>query len=228
MLQALLTINPSSLVVDELLHHLEAVNDEGFAYFYCARHEVDRQDPDAIFRAILKQLSHIKTGCIHPLVVEHYRASKREGFPTGDLAIAESTDLILKLLQVYPKTTIVIDALDECDLKRREDLFESLQKIVMLTANLVKIFVSSRDDTDITRQYAALPNLYIQAKDNVNDINAFVDYKIDESIRKRKLLNGKLSPELKRRIVRTISDGANGMLETYLPATPVLLRANIR
>lgn len=212
-----LTINPSSLVIDDFLHQLQTVSDEGFGYFYCDRHEADRQDPDAIFRAILKQLSHVKTGCIHPHVLEHYRASKREGFPSGELAIGESTDLIIKLLHVYSKSTIVIDALDECDINRREDLLESLQKILTLAPNLVKIFVSSRDDKDITRQYSALPNLYIQAKDNVHDINAYVDYKIDESIRKRKLLNGKLSPELKELIVRTIQNGANGMFEAYLP-----------
>lgn len=212
----LLTINPRSLIIDDLLHHLETVSDERFGYFYCDRHEADRQDPDAIFRAILKQLSHVKTGCIHPHVVEHYRASKREGFPSGELAIGESTDLILKLLEVCPKTTIVIDALDECDFNRREDLLESLQKILIHAPNLVKIFVSSRDDKDITRQYAALPNLYIQANDNIHDINAYVDYKIDESIRKRKLLDGKLSPELKELIVRTIQNGANGMFEAYL------------
>lgn len=171
-------------MVDVLLHQLQAVNDEGFAYFYCDRNEGDRQDPEVILRAIMKQLSHLKAGYLHPPVVKHYLASRRAGFPSDSLAISESTDLILQLLDVYPKTTIIIDALDECDRKRREGLFESLQKIINSAPNLVKIFVSSRDDTDIKRQYATLPNLYIQASDNFHDINTFVDHQIEESIRK--------------------------------------------
>lgn len=198
-------------MVDVLLNQLKVDNDEGFAYFYCNQNETERQDPEAILRAILKQLAYLKAGVLHKPVVEHYLASKLEGFPSGDLAIRESTELILQLLNIYPKTTIIIDALDECDRKLREDLFESLQKIVTLAPNLVKIFVSSRDDADITKRYAVLPNLYIEATDNVEDINSFVESKVSECIQKRRLLNGQVKPELKSLICRTLSDDANGM-----------------
>lgn len=198
-------------MVDFLLAQLEADNDEGFAYFYCNRNETERQDPDTIFRAILKQLSYLKTGVLHAAVVEHYNTAKLEGFSSGDLGIHESADLILQLLNIYPKTTIIIDALDECDPKLREDLFEALERILTLAPNLVKIFVSSRDDADITHRYAELPNLYIEANDNADDINRFVQSQISECIQKRKLLNGKVSSELKELICTTLSNDANGM-----------------
>lgn len=195
-------------MVDVLLNQLKVDNDEGFAYFYCNQNETERQDPEAILRAILKQLM---AGVLHKLVVEHYLASKLEGFPSGGLAIRESTELTLQRLNIYPKTTIIIGALDECDRKLREDLCESLKKIVTLAPNLVKIFVSSRDDADITKRDAVLPNLYIEATDKVEDINNFVESKVNECIQKRRLLNGQVKPELKDLICRALSDDANGM-----------------
>jgi hypothetical protein len=50
-------------------------------------------------------------------------------------------------------TVIVIDALDECDPGKRADLFDLLNDIRDQSLNLVKIFVSSRDDSDIVRDF---------------------------------------------------------------------------
>lgn len=46
-------------------------------------------------------------------------------------------------------TTIVIDALDECNSNERQYLLDSIEQILQDSFSLVKIFVSSRDDQDI-------------------------------------------------------------------------------
>lgn len=205
-------MNNSSMVIDFLLGQLEVDSHEGFAYFYCNRNETERQDPDCVFRAILRQLACTKTGELYAPVIDYYKALKNDGFASGDLGIRDSTNLIIQLLkEVYPKTTIVIDALDECDPKARENLFEALQNITSLAPDLVKIFVSSRDDDDIKQNFEGLPNLYIEANDNAEDIARFVESKVSECIQKRKLLKGKVKPQLKESICKSLSNDANGM-----------------
>lgn len=104
-------------------------------------------------RCILRQLSFSKAGGpIRKPVEDAYRDRKEEaedeGFETPKLNVAECEELIIRLLDRDP-ATIVIDALDECDSKRRYLLFRALDNIIQKSASLVKIFVSSREDNDI-------------------------------------------------------------------------------
>lgn len=82
-------------------------------------------------------------------VITTYLKKEAEGFASRNLRINESCALIIQLIEHYLLTTIVIDALDECDLERRADLLETLETILRESPHLVKIFVSSRDDQDI-------------------------------------------------------------------------------
>lgn len=187
-------------------------NNEGFAYFYCSRNEHERQDPDSIFRAILKQLCYqANPPSIHKPVIEKYDQRREDGFALGDFVLGESQELIIKLLNIYPQTTIVIDALDESDPATRDALLDALQEIISRPSNLVKIFVSSRDDSDITSYLKEVPNLYIEATDNVDDISRFVQSSVSECIRKKRLLNGKVNKELEELICSTLRENAHGM-----------------
>jgi hypothetical protein len=75
----------------------------------------------------------------------------------------------------------------------------------------VKIFVSSRDDNDIVCQLTLSPNVFIRADDNGEDIKHFVDSEVDQSIRNKRLLSGKVSDELRSQIKITLTQGAQGM-----------------
>ena len=71
-------------------------------------------------------------------------------------------------------STIIIDALDECDPARRHELLLALERIRDESVNLVKMFVSSRDDQDIVRRLNNSPDVFIHATDNCEDIENFV------------------------------------------------------
>lgn len=58
-------------------------------------------------------------------------------------------NMLVSLLDIFPRRTIIISTLDESDPIERCRLLEVLNNIVQYSAGVVKIFVSSRDDVDI-------------------------------------------------------------------------------
>jgi hypothetical protein len=185
------------------------------AFFYCSRNtaEPTRSIPDSIIASIARQLSSLQPGDpLLPPAVAAYMKKEKEGFASGSLGIEESRALILQLVEHYQLTTIVIDALDECDPERRADLLESLEEILQESPRLVKIFVSSRDDQDIVLHLQDYPNLDLSSDKNMNDITSFVTAETHSLIKRRKLLalsSNKAS--LKTEIIEQVTKGANGM-----------------
>lgn len=100
---------------------------------------------------------------------------------------------------MFPHTTIVLDALDECEPSTREALLDSLVAVPSATTAPVKVFVTSRDDADLRRRFAARPDVYMRDGD------------IARCVLRGNLLDGDVSPELYARIVRALEAGANGM-----------------
>lgn len=188
------------------------------AYFYCARNttEPERADPEEVLRSLLEQLSSSdEDSPIRNPVVRAYEEKKKEakGRKPERLALDEIVDVILALLETNP-ATIVIDALDECDPARRQDLFLALRKIIQKSANLVKVFVSSRDDHDIVHRLQNSPNLYIHSKDNSEDIGHFVHWQVIRAIEEEKLICGNVSESLRDQVIETLISKAEGMLVT--------------
>jgi hypothetical protein len=191
------------------------------AYFYCARDsaEPERANPDEIMRSILKQVSGSKSDqSICPPILKMYQGRLREAEEDGSeitrLNIDECVALILSVAEETPMT-IIIDALDECDPQRRHELLKSLKDLINESASLIKIFVSSRDDGDIVLRLNDVPNIYIHAKDNSQDIERFVYQEVDRAIQDHRLLYGNVPPELKSKIISTLVDGASGMFVRY-------------
>ncbi|KAH6665987.1 hypothetical protein B0J14DRAFT_678599 [Halenospora varia] len=150
-------------------------------FFYCSQNTAEpaRSSPNAI------------PG--HPLLsltVAAYKKQEMEGFASGSLGIDESRALILQLVEHYPLTIIVIDALDD----------------------LVKIFVSSRRDHDIVLHLQDYPNLELSSKKNKDDISSFVTIKTYNLIKRKKLLALSTNKEkLKTEIIKQVTKNANGM-----------------
>ena len=176
-------------------------------YFYCARNlaEPERADPAAIFRSLVRQMSCIPcNGVILDPVQKVYKARKTDGFAAGPLTMSESKALIIELTQSRPLTTIVIDALDECDPVLRGELFDALTDILQSSNGLVKILVSSRNERDIICELNGCLNLEIEAKNNQADITHFVNHEVDDLIRKKRLLSGNVPDDLRKTIKQAL------------------------
>lgn len=90
-------------------------------YFYCLRSaaESERANPAAILASIVRQLSCVRPGLplLRP-VIEKYE-EKGQHFSLNGLNLDENRQLIIDLAEHYPMTTIIIDALDECESEER-------------------------------------------------------------------------------------------------------------
>jgi len=186
-----------------------------FAYFYCSwdTAEPTCADPDHVLRSILMELSSSDMDApIRQPAVLAYRERLREarGGRPEDLTLKECTTAIVKILEDSP-AIIVIEALDECDAVRRQDLILALRQIIRESPSVVKIFLSSRDDRDIVTKMRTASEVYIKAKDNSVDIKNFVVSQVEKAIEEERILNGKVSESLKADIIDTLINKANGM-----------------
>jgi len=181
-------------------------------YFYCKRDEPDLQDPTKIMQSLVKQLSVQLPGYGVPKpITDEYEKREKNAFSSRHLSFQECQNLTVSLLDIYPRTTIAIDALDEIDRQSRKPFLEALNTIAQASKSLVKIFVSSRDDDDIILELESVPNLYIDAADNAGDIERFIHREINNSIDRRMLLRGKVDDQLKRQIIAALVKKADGM-----------------
>jgi len=123
----------SLVVVEDALARYKAGDSPQPIFFYCSRNPVEpaRSNPQVILASLARQLSCLEPG--KPLLkpsVNIFREKEAEGFASGSLQIDESFNLVLQLIAQYPLTTIVIDAMDECDPQKRHELLKALEKIL--------------------------------------------------------------------------------------------------
>lgn len=125
------------------------------AFFYCARStaEPEHAKPAEIMGALLRQLASSKPDLpVKEPVPKEYEVRKKkaeEGCSAlKKLTVQDCTRLIIELAENHP-ATIILDALDECEETTRHELLEAFDEIISNSAEVVKVFVSSRDDIDI-------------------------------------------------------------------------------
>jgi hypothetical protein len=184
---------------------------EQLAYFYCSRAEENRRDPETILNTLIHQLAQADESKILEPVVDKYKKRQATGQNTSRLTLQESKELLLQLTDIYPQTTICLDALDEVDNEIRIHLLKSLKWIVEKSKNLVKIFATSRNDTDILHQFKIFPRIDVQPDDNANDINNFIKIKVEDAIADAQLLDGEISDVLAVEVYEVLCTRAKGM-----------------
>ncbi|KAL7273947.1 hypothetical protein RUND412_003174 [Rhizina undulata] len=160
---------------------------------------------------IVKQLSLMSPeGFLPKAVVSCYQELKKDGVKSRRLWLDQSTKLVLQLSKASERTIIIIDALDECKKGTRCELLDALQELRSSTEGL-KFFITSRNDDDIRNELEDESDVYIQPSDNSRDIELFVVTEVEKYISKKRLLGGRIRPELKQTIINTLTGGADGM-----------------
>lgn len=199
------------MVIDDILRAFDTQrSDEAIAYFYCDRNQASRRESISIMRSFVRQLSTTRTGdAMQPILVQFYRQKKRTGFASGEPDMEECVDLLRQYVNTYPQTTLVLDALDECDNPPiRKQLVKAFDDVLKHSLKPIKIFISSRPDTDIRHRLGTGPDVGIQATDNQDDIAKFVAAKLEEDDKDRQ---DKLSSELKKYIIDTLLRRSQGV-----------------
>lgn len=167
----------ASKVIDEIESHLDPASNQGFAFFYCNRNEADRREPLSVLRSYVRQLSSPAGNSerIQGTVRDLYRDMRLKG---SEFGLELCKEQILESVNLYDRTTLVLDALDECDRESRSHLMDMVERLLHESTKPVQIFISSRPDGDIRTRFENKPNIEIQAELNQGDIQQFVQSEI--------------------------------------------------
>ncbi|KAH7363777.1 hypothetical protein BKA65DRAFT_472146 [Rhexocercosporidium sp. MPI-PUGE-AT-0058] len=185
------------------------------AIFYCSQNTAEplRADPTSILASIARQLASLTpSSAVLPPVIDLYEEMEGQGSASGTLDIDESKELILALVNLYPVTTIIIDALDECCANERSVILNFIRMIVEESSSLVRIFISSREDGDIVFHLDRFPNMRISSGKNQVDIDAFVASETSLLVKPGYLLrNSARQQELAEEVATKVAAQASGM-----------------
>lgn len=182
---------------------------EGFAFFFCNRDEQNRRQALSVLRSLVRQLAAPKdnTQSVRKSLQE---ARQKTIGRASELGLSDCHGQLLESFNLYPRTFIVLDALDEVLDDELDLLMEKLDDLVGKTeaGNKVKLFVASRPEKEIARMYGSGPTVIINAGDNKADIERFVKMEMD-TIEKR-YPNSDVAL-MKEKITTTILDKCDNM-----------------
>lgn len=208
-----------SAVVDDFLseHSLNSLS-APIAYFYCGDSRFGRSwaDPDEVMRSLTRQFAIIdreKLDIHEQIALEFVRReaeAELDGFETPRLRSTDCAELVLNILGANP-AVIIVDAVDEIEEHRRHELLDALIRIRDESASIVKIFLSSRDNSYI---FASLPDaltLRVQDIDTRQDMERFVEHCVSTAISTRNLLNGSVSDDLRQNVKQFLLNRAGEM-----------------
>lgn len=179
----------ASRVVDWLEEGIVRANsDEAFAFFYCKRSDESRRDPVQILRSIVRQLAAPRTwqgrNEIHEAVDTRYNVGRDTG---TDLNFNACREVLKKFVETYPQTTIVLDALDECDRDCPYELMSLFDVLLAQASRPVKLFIASRPDGDIREHFSGRSIIDVRATENHNDICKYIHAEVQKHPRWSKL-----------------------------------------
>ena len=208
-------------VVDELQAERSATDNAApLAYFYCSRDtaEPKRADPCSILRTLVKQLSYVTVGgsLLEPTLVKSEQCVEQaalHGLSPTTLN-AEECFLLIRELTLLTPLTIVIDAVDECDPIERHILFKTIENVVSQSRNVVKIFLSGRQEDDVIARFGNNINLEVTDRRNSGDLCKFVESRVHETIQQGRLIRDLDDPRFEQRVIDALKKGAHGMYVT--------------
>lgn len=170
------------------------------AYIYFDFNEQDQQQPERCLASLVKQLV-----CqIQHLPKEIEELYDTLGSKQKSPTLEELYTALFVVAKQFPKTFIICDALDECDLKSQRTRL--LPLFHRMGGDGMKLFLTSRDyPEDIQDSLHNSAKLRLFAKEE--DIASYVERKIDENHRAKRLMDG----NCKKKIISELIDCAKGM-----------------
>ncbi|KAF7978591.1 hypothetical protein HWV62_45310 [Athelia sp. TMB] len=177
----------------------------GYAYIFFdgTMAQSDTIDYSKFTRSIIKQLSSRCGTMIPDALIEMYHACD-----DGDCQPSESQleRTLLRVLETFESTYILIDSLDEC--VEKADLLRWIQNVTSVSSGRLHLMLTSRPEPDIEHGLGSLSSVdKIQIGDETmtGDISAYLDARLQSA----EMVKWK-EPE-KREIKRTLVDGSGGM-----------------
>lgn len=186
----------SSLIIDRLTTEAPSP-EEAPIYFYIDFRNTAKTKVANIYRSLCVQLlSHFVD--LPDELEARYDKQKME-----NLYEQELLDILHLLVEkAKTPTTVVIDALDECE--TRNDFMNAMVELPEKTR--IRLLVTSRENVDIKHKFANQPTVQIRPELTKHDITLYVTEEV-----KRHARLGALSSDTREKVISTISSGADGM-----------------
>jgi hypothetical protein len=165
-----------------------------------------------MIRSLVSQLSQ---QCVKiPATLEGLFSSCQNG--QREPSLDDLLEVMHSMLQEFPHSYIVLDALDECRADRAEAM-STLERIVGWKLNETHLLVTSRKERDIE---ISLENI-VDTQNTISLQSELVDRDISKYIRQRLSSDKSLSkwqkdPDLKQEIETALMKGAHGMYASHL------------
>lgn len=146
------------------------------------------QQPLIILRSFVRQLSgkaFDDSGEIQSNLLQKCLKAKKE---MRELSYKDCEELILESLNLYSKTTIILDALDESDIGTY-NLAKNLIQMTEKSRRPVKVFISSRPDREYLEEVFKKNFLItVDASNQYDDIQKYLEDKLysTEKFKQRK------------------------------------------
>ncbi|KAJ6032479.1 Major facilitator superfamily domain general substrate transporter [Penicillium herquei] len=192
----------TSKVIDHLLENLHP--QENLAFYYCRRNGTAGEKPDDIIRSLLRQL--VTTSHHSDKVLKEVQTLyNAKGNTSSVLDIAAHRDLLVNSVNSYRRTTFVIDALDECDERKRKKLMDTINSLRSLS-NPVRVFISTRPRDDVERHFHGDPIIENKCEGLETDIKDFILEKTADLPHWPRF-----SQSTQTEIINTLSEKSDGM-----------------
>lgn len=178
-------------------------------FFYCSQNGGKRTSPEDLFRSLVAQLAWSVDGSS---IAESVKC-EYENRKNRELLLDECRELLAGLIALYQQTTIVVDALDECEYDR---LLHSLMKMVSKsTPKPIKFFFSSRTNVTLPKGFPTWEKLKLDSQKNLTgeDMKKYIQTEVKDREMlgfASRLLRGE-HPALEDRLVEVLTRRAQGM-----------------
>lgn len=195
--------------------HLDAIRSrrkERLAFFYCSRKSGKRTSPLEVLRSLIAQLA-TSSDCSS---VSRVVAKEYKDHPLRPIEIQECPELLTQLVNEYQETTIIIDALDECE--NADVLLLRLRELNNNAAGAqvsAKFFFSSRKQVEVDQFFEKCEKLEIGNGTDLlsDDMKIFVSTQVKEREKLclgSRLLRGRY-PQLEDELIEVLLDQSQGM-----------------
>ncbi|EAW21026.1 Ankyrin repeat protein [Aspergillus fischeri NRRL 181] len=176
-------------VIEFLLERAFHKDDEQVAYFYCSKGNAAGSPVAEILRSLVRQLAYSpKDKKLYDEINVLWEA--RSSPDTDPLTLKECKQILIQLLgRPDSAATLLIDALDECT---------------------ARVFMSSRDDVDVTRTLITCESVNIEPASVAGDFQVFVKKYVETECQRGHELGEQHNLAIRERLIRSVTDLGQG------------------
>ena len=198
----------SSIIEDIENHCKELPASRRVAYYYFDFSDQNVQNLDVLFRCLLWQLCKDEEYLPQSAAILYQSCDNGRKQPDDNVLASALFDLLRA--DQSKQSYVIIDALDECPVEKREQFYELVLDRMDAQSGSYNILFTSRRETDIEQRMTQLKGKLHNVPILTGDVNADVRLHVSRFISEHRTMKD-WSKDLKREIEDTISEGAQGM-----------------